>query len=703
MRRPLSIGLLLLTAGCGSKSELAVASDSDGEDCVAQARFEDADGDGHGDPYTVQMACPEATGLVDKGDDCDDTDAEQRPGQSWFQDADGDGHGDAAVSVTSCLRPLGHITDSSDCDDRDGTRAPGLQWYADADEDGHGDPGDARDSCGDVTGAVPTGTDCDDTDWLVNPDASEVCNAVDDDCDGLTDDDDPDVDPLTRERLFVDDDGDGWGTEVVLGDFCESLPNGALVSGDCDDGDPLVHPERLDYADDIDSDCDGEDAVYFPENSAYTVEGFESGGFTVGMTSKDIDGDGIFEVLVAAIGAGPEDEGVIGLLDGSQLTSGREDWPDEAPLWTGSELDGALGTGLCFIGDWDGDGSEDFVAGAPEANENAGVMHILSTADTTGGVDDALFTYAHSEPDAYLGQSCAPLGDITGDGHADVLVSMRRDSRLNTNQGSVLMIPGGGSMSDVLLTNGEGNSDQLGFGMANLGDVDGDGVDDIALGAPYADLVAKNGGEIYLFAAPAFADLVAPADADMVFGGPDEQARGGQVLAAPGDINQDGYDDLLIGASGYEHNDAAIDDAGAAYVVLGSGTGWASGDLADAWWRLYDTTEDHFAGRYLGTPGDIDGDGGADILVTAYGWDLGEDRNLGKVYGILSGHGSGTWMLDEDADLVLAGTSHGDYLGRGIAPAGDVDADGRDDVWVGSSSAGPRGRLYLLHGAATPF
>ena len=140
MRRPLCLGLLLI-AGCGADPEEDKSPDAPSpEDCVAQEVYEDLDEDGFGDPYTVQLACPDTAGLVSNGDDCDDSDAEQHPGQSWFRDADGDGHGDAAVEVSGCLRPLGHITDSSDCDDLDGTRAPGLSWYGDADDDGYGDP-----------------------------------------------------------------------------------------------------------------------------------------------------------------------------------------------------------------------------------------------------------------------------------------------------------------------------------------------------------------------------------------------------------------------------------------------------------------------------------------------------------------------------------------------------------------------------------
>ena len=168
-------------------------------------------------------------------------------------------------------------------------------------------------------------------------------------------------------------------------------------------------------------------------------------------------------------------------------------------------------------------------------------------------------------------------------------------------------------------------------------------------------------------------------------------------------MNGDGYADLLIGAHEYAHDGGLLLQAGSAFVQLGSGTGWASTSLADAHLRMYEVLAEQSTGRFIGAPGDIDGDGLADVMVTAHRWDAGDRGQAGRVYGILGSHPSGTLYLPDDADLVVVGSDTNDYVGRGIAPAGDRNGDGFDDVWIGASGAGPRGSVFLLEGASAPW
>jgi hypothetical protein len=127
-----------------------------------------------------------------------------------------------------------------------------LPCFADADLDGHGDPAVPAPRCGGTS--VPDATDCDDTNFRVNPSAPEVCNGVDDDCDGRVDDADDDVaDGLP---FFVDADGDGYGEAGGI-DACFYAEGLTLQGGDCDDADPAVHPDAEEGCDGVDRDCDG--------------------------------------------------------------------------------------------------------------------------------------------------------------------------------------------------------------------------------------------------------------------------------------------------------------------------------------------------------------------------------------------------------------------------------------------------------------
>ena len=707
-RHTLSLVALVL-AGCGGDTPLKTdsgAPGSTGTSCTASEFFQDADGDGFGDPFIVSVACEAPADFVDNADDCDDTDALQKPGQVWMRDADGDGFGDDSTATEACLQPTGFGLEGGDCDDQDSTRAPGLSWYLDADSDGFGDPDAAVDACGDITGAVPDASDCDDADWLIHPDAEEVCDLLDNDCDTMVDDEDEDIDPYTQVRMYEDADHDGWGTDVYLGEFCPGLDGAADQTGDCDDTDPLIHPDRLDYNDSIDSNCDGTATTYRVSSAPLGWAGMESGSFSISMDSRDLDGDGKWEVLVASVGAGPDDEGVVGYIPGDLELGDRSEWPTDETVrtWTGTGHNAGMGWGVRFAGDWNGDGVQDFMVGAPDVDDFTGAFYIVSLDDTSEGVAAALFSAEFTHTDSYFGYETTPLGDVTGDGLDDVLVAARRDSRGSNNRGSVTFIPGGGSAEDMVVHDGESTSDQYGFGLRDLGDIDGDGVLDVGIGAPYGDALTSNGGEVVVFSAPDLATVQAPGDALVMFAGPDNNARAGTALRGPGDVDGDGYDDILIGAPYYDHGSSELEDAGSAFVQLGSGTGWASTDLADAHLRMYDTSYDHDTGRFLGAPGDIDGDGRADVFVTAHKWDEDDDlTQVGRVYGVLGSHPSGTLYFPDDADLVIVGTDRNDYLGRGITRAGDQTGDGIDDVWVGASGAGSTGSIFLIEGAAAPF
>ncbi|MCB9741803.1 MAG: putative metal-binding motif-containing protein [Alphaproteobacteria bacterium] len=254
----------------------------------------DLDGDGYIDVAFGGDDCDDSDASVNTGasevcdgvdNDCDgDVDEDDAADAStWYYDLDGDGYGDADNSYTGCSQPSRSVTDASDCDDANNTISPdadevcdgvdndcdgdvddddasvdlttGGEWYADGDGDGFGDPGAALQACAQPSGSVEDDTDCDDGDGAVNPDADEVCDLIDNDCDGEIDEDDA-TDALT---WYADGDGDGYGVERYTTLACDQPSGYAATAGDCDDGDTAFHPgaEESDCADPNDYNCDG--------------------------------------------------------------------------------------------------------------------------------------------------------------------------------------------------------------------------------------------------------------------------------------------------------------------------------------------------------------------------------------------------------------------------------------------------------------
>ena len=233
---------------------LPVAEDCDDADAEVggpSTWFLDADGDGYGhDDYTTE-SCDEPSGYAAEGGDCDDGDDAVHPYAAE----------DCAVDIdANCDGSVGYADEDGDgwpacedCDDTDATLHPETVWYTDADADGWGDEEVLH--CERPSTAVDTDGDCDDEDPAVHPDADETCNGLDDDCDELVDDDDPDL--TGADTWYVDEDGDGYGHDDYGVASCEGPEGYAAQGGDCDDGDAASLPGGSETCDGEDDDCDG--------------------------------------------------------------------------------------------------------------------------------------------------------------------------------------------------------------------------------------------------------------------------------------------------------------------------------------------------------------------------------------------------------------------------------------------------------------
>jgi len=581
----------------------------------------------------------------------------------------------------------------------------------------------------------PTPEDCDDDDPTVNPDAIEICDGLDNDCDHDTDDADASLDTTTTSEFYEDHDEDGVGdddlpvqacfapegTSAVGGDCddtdasvggpvdwyvdadhdgygsgdpttaCEGLEGQIAVGGDCDDLDPASYPGAPETCGNgVDEDCDGDDDEHdrTPVDIARVVIVGDTASDRVGTAlawSEDLTQDGQPDLLIGAPGV--QDVGAVYLVT-TPISAETLDLANEAVVVLGEAEGMELGASLAATADQDGNGHADFLAGAPGWDAAYYFSRSVSV-DSSTRFADAMF-YG---PDGSGTGSVVAFAGRFYEGAAARVLGASAEGDAGSAYGVVyvsLPLTGGArdlsSKAETILKGSA--SARLGTAAISLGDTDFDGLDDLALGAAGA---GDGAGVVYVV--PGGTEGAHEvAEVAHAFEGESADDQAGTAVAAPGDVTGDGHADLLVAASRASGDGLR---SGVVYLVAGPFEG--GGKLVDAAARIEGEAAQDGLGTSLGGLGDIDDDGTADLVIGA------TSASDGGVAYVFLGPLSGT-VAASCATRRLVAESTGDKVGAAVLGDVDSNGDGTSDLFIGATVADGQdpsaGAVYLIDTAS---
>ncbi len=413
-------------------------------------------------------------------------------------------------------------------------------------------------------------------------------------------------------------------------------------------------------------------------------------GYSV-APAGDVNGDGYSDIIAGGYGYnnGHAFEGAAFVYHGS--VTGIITTP--AVILESDQVNSFLGISVASAGDVNGDGYSDVIAGAyaydsGETDEGAAFIYHGSA---TGIITIAADTVQSNQAGVWLGRSVSSAGDVNGDGFSDVIVGAPSFDNPEINEGRAFVYHGSATgINTTAAATVESNQAgaEMGFSATMAGDVNGDGYGDVIVGATRYDNGQIDEGAAFVYHGSATG--ISTTAAAIVESNQANAWMG--IVSSAGDVNGDGYSDVITGAYFYDNGQ---NNEGAAFVYHGSATGINTTAVT--------TVESNQADANMSivsSAGDVNGDGYSDIIVGAYSYDNVEN-NEGAAF-VYHGSAAG---VNTTATAAVESNQASAWLGYSVAGAGDVNGDGYSDVMVGvplyNNSQTDEGVVFIYHGSAT--
>ena len=663
--------LLLFTLALG-----ACADKDDDDTTPSESAVPEVDKDGDGSPSLEDCDDDDASRAPGLAETCDgldnncDDEVDEGLGSVWYADADADGFGDDNNNTTACEAPLGTTAQGGDCDDGDATvypeaaeRCEGIDndcdgaidedvktsWFKDADDDGHGDAASPLESCDPPAGYASSSDDCDDTRAEVSPSGAEICDSLDNNCDGS-------IDEGVTTSFYLDADSDGYGDPSGTTAAC-SLPAGyAATSTDCDDGASNVNPGADELCDGLDNNCDSD----VDEDSAidaptwYSDDDNDRFGSTTSTKTQCTQPSGYISV------GGDCDDSTALTYPGAAEYCDGVDTDCDGTMDEGDAIDADV-----YYRDVDGDGYGDsgdtthscslpsgYVSDSADCDDGAATVYPGSTATET--------PYDGIDQDCDGEDICT---DLNCDGLPDIVLAQNYTGSSYFGSLYLYMNQGGGSFSSANVT----TLSSIGSYGWDVADLDRDGYQDVVI-ANYIDgsTTALN-SMVYWGSAAGYSASDSTALPTI-----------GAATVLIEDLDLDGWDDLTFVSY---HNFTKASYKVNSIIYYGSATGFSASR----------TTSLSTPGGWEGLVEDLDSDGYPDLIFCNHFSGSSYSTDSYIYWGSASGYSS--------ADRTSLPT-----MGCYDVDTADFNADGYPDIaFAQLYGTSPTSLSYVYYGSATGY